>query len=100
MKQWHLANIPIDKQVLEKWLSCGYIDKGLFFHTEEGTPQGGVISPTLMLLTLRGLEAVAKPAAPKSSDKVHVIMYADDFVITADSKETLETKVKPALKVS
>jgi RNA-directed DNA polymerase len=51
-----------------------------------------------MLLTLRGLEAVAKQAAPKSSDNVHVIMYADDFVITADSKETLESKVKPAVE--
>jgi len=97
-KQWLLANIPMDKQVLEKWLSCGYIDKGLFFHTEEGTPQGGVISPTLMLLTLMGLEAAAKQAAPKFSNKVNVIMYADDFVITADSKEILESKVKPAVE--
>ena len=97
-KQWLLTNIPMDKQVLEKWLSCGYIDKGLFFHTEEGAPQGGIISPTLMLLTLKGLEAVAKQAAPKSSDRVNVIMYADDFVVTADSKETLESKVKPAIE--
>ncbi|WP_440994774.1 group II intron reverse transcriptase/maturase [Cysteiniphilum litorale] len=97
-KQWLIDNVPIDKQVLEKWLSSGYIDKGLFFHTEEGTPQGGVISPTLMLLTLKGLEAAAKRSAPSRSDKVNVITYADDFIITANSKETLELKVKPAIE--
>ncbi|MDA0910834.1 MAG: group II intron reverse transcriptase/maturase [Proteobacteria bacterium] len=96
-KQWLIDNVPMDKQVLEKWLSCGYIDKGLFFHTEEGTPQGGIISPTLMLLTLRGLEDAAKKSAPNNS-KINVIIYADDFIITGDSKEVLESKVKPAIE--
>jgi len=96
--QWMLENIPMDRYILNKWLKSGYIDNGVFHHTEEGTPQGGIISPTLMLLTLRGLEDAAKNAAPKSTDKVHTIAYADDFVITGSSKEILETQVMPAVK--
>ncbi len=98
-KDWLLNNIPMDKQILDKWLTAGYIDKGIFYHTEEGTPQGGIISPTLMLLTLRGLEKTAKQAAPRKSDKVGIIAYADDFVITGASKDVLENKVKPAIEV-
>ena len=88
----------MDKQILNKWLKAGYIDKGVFYHTEEGTPQGGIISPTLMLLTLKGLEDVAKQLATHRSDKINVITYADDFIITGTSKELLVNKVKPAIK--
>lgn len=35
-------------------LKSGFMDKGLFYRTDEGTQQGGVISPTLMLMTLTG----------------------------------------------
>ena len=97
-KKWLLNHIPMDKQTLEKWLTAGYIDKGIFYHTEEGVPQGGIISPTLMLLTLRGLEKAIKQAAPDHSNKINVIAYADDFVVTAASKEVLESKVKPAIE--
>ncbi len=96
--QWLLQNITMDKQVLGKWLTSGYMDKGVFYHTEEGVPQGGVISPTIMLLTLKGLEKTAKEAAPKRLDKVNTIAYADDFIITGSSKEILEDKVKPAVR--
>ena len=47
-------------------------------------------------MTLDGLEAVAVTAAPKGQ-KVHVVKYADDFIITGASKELLEEKVKPAV---
>jgi len=53
-------------------------------------------------LTLDGLEAVARHAVPgrlsgRRRSKVNVIRYADDFVITGDSKELLETQVQPAV---
>ena len=97
-KNWLLSNIPMDKQILGKWLVSGYMDKGVFYHTDEGVPQGGVISPTIMLITLSGLEKAAKQAAPRESDKVNVVGYADDFVITGATKEVLENKVKPAVE--
>lgn len=96
--QWLIDNIPMDKITLNKWLKSGYIDKGLFYQTDAGTPQGGIISPTLMLLTLSGLERRVKQAAPKKADKINFISYADDFVITGASKELLENKIKPLVR--
>lgn len=94
---WLLANIPMDKEVLNKWLKAGYVEKNLFYPTADGTPQGGIISPTLMLMTLRGLEEVVAHATT-GQDKVHVVAYADDFVITGASEAVLRDKVKPALE--
>ncbi|MCL1080127.1 reverse transcriptase N-terminal domain-containing protein [Parashewanella spongiae] len=42
--QWLIDNIQLDKRMLKQWLGCGFIDKGLFYKTAEGTPQGGIIS--------------------------------------------------------
>ena len=53
---WLLANIPMDKAVLKKWLESGFVWKNQMFPTEAGTPQGGIISPTLANMTLDGLE--------------------------------------------
>lgn len=94
--QWLLDNIPMDKSILEKWLKAGYIEKAVFHSTEEGTPQGGIISPTLLVLTLTGLEQAVKAVAG-STDKINIIVYADDFIITGASREVLENKVKPAV---
>jgi len=38
---WLEAHIPMDKSILHKWLKAGYIEKQVFYCTEEGTPQGG-----------------------------------------------------------
>ncbi len=66
----------------------------MFCATEEGTPQGGIISPRLATIALNGLEEVAT-AGFRKPDKVNVVVYADDFVITGNSKEILEQQVKP-----
>ncbi|MCP3965294.1 MAG: group II intron reverse transcriptase/maturase, partial [Lentisphaerae bacterium] len=96
--KWLLNNASMDKTILNKWLKSGYIYKGLFYRTDSGTPQGGTISPTLMLLTLSGLEQQVKQMAPKKADKINCISYADDFIITGASKELLENKIKPLVK--
>ena len=80
------------------------MEKGSIYPTKKGTPQGGIASPTLANMALDGLEAAAKKAVPARIDddkrsKINVIRYADDFVITGDSKELLETKVKPAVEI-
>ncbi len=80
-----------------QWLKAGFVDKGLFYDTNEGTPQGGIISPTLMLMTLSGLEQHVKSAALKKGARANFIGYADDFVVTCASKEVLENDIKPLI---
>jgi len=95
--EWLLEKAPMDKEVLRKWLAAGYLEKGQFYPTERGTPQGGLASATLLVVTLSGLETAVRNAVPSLKDKVHVCAYADDFVITGASKEVLANKVKPAV---
>src|SRR4051794_1621622 len=49
---WLIANIPMDKAILSKWLAAGYVEDKVQYPTREGTPQGGIISPVLANLTL------------------------------------------------
>lgn len=87
--QWLMDNVPMDKTILKQFLKAGFVFKERMFPNEEGTPQGGVISPMLANMTLNGMESLVKEQFGKNS-KVHVVRYADDFVITAPSKETAE----------
>src|ERR1700730_2944769 len=93
---WLIDHIPMDKFILRKWLAAGYMEEGVVYPTEAGTPQGGIASPVLANLALDGLEEAAQRAVPRHQ-KVNVVKYADDFIITGASKEVLETKVKPAV---
>jgi RNA-directed DNA polymerase len=93
---WLYEHIPMDRRVLRQWLASGYLEGRQLFPTLAGTPQGGVISPCLANMVLDGLEdAVARITKP--SDKVHVIRYADDFVVTGASREMLEHRIKPVI---
>jgi RNA-directed DNA polymerase len=96
---WLLTHIPMDKVILRKWLQAGYLEKDAFVATAAGTPQGGIISPALANRTLDGLEAALHERfgthGPKRRHKVHLVRYADDFIITATSKELLRDEVQP-----
>jgi RNA-directed DNA polymerase len=102
--KWLLENIPVDKKMLKQWLSAGFLDKGELYPTLKGTPQGGIISPVLMNMTLDGLEQTAKKSVPiffkgtPHRTGVMVIRYADDFIISAKTRELLVDNVLPALK--
>lgn len=94
---WLETHIPMDKAVLQGWLAAGYLEDGRLYPTATGTPQGGIASPVLANMALDGLEDAARAAAPGRDSKVHVVKYADDFVMTAASRDILEMKVKPAV---
>ncbi len=97
---WMVVNIPTDKAILKKWLKAGFVYQNELFPTEAGTPQGGIISPVLANMTLDGLEAMLAekfPKAKKTGLKMNMVRYADDFIITGNSKEWLEHEVKPAV---
>jgi len=100
---WLVANLPTDKAMLQKWLKAGYIEDRTFFPTDAGTPQGGIISPTAAVLTLSGLQDMLATAFPKTTQagrraQVHLVVYADDFIVTGNSKELLEQEVKPMIE--
>ena len=97
--EWLMDNIPMDKRVLKQFLDAGFIFKDKLFPTKEGTPQGGVISPILANMTLDGIEElldkeyrsvntrIGKRTYSRNPHKVNLVRFADDFVITCDSKE-------------
>jgi RNA-directed DNA polymerase len=86
----------MNKRKLRLWLKSGYLEKAVFYPTEEGTPQGGTISPTLANMALDGLQGLLASKF-KKPDKVHLVRYADDFIVTGNSEELLSNQVKPAI---
>lgn len=100
---WLLQHVPMEKAILRQWLQAGFFEKGHWYPTTEGTPQGGIISPVLANLALDGLAPLLQTTFAKSyrkpnrgfNPKVHVVRYADDFIITGHSQEILQEQVKP-----
>lgn len=98
--EWLLSHVPMDRFVLRKWLRAGFLEEHSWFATTEGTPQGGIISPALANWTLDGLQRLlaehfAKTLKQQWMNKVHLVRYADDFLITGTSKELLRDQVQP-----
>jgi RNA-directed DNA polymerase len=100
--EWLLDNVPMNKIVLRKFLKAGFMEDGKHHATELGTPQGGIISPTLAVIALSGLETklVSTRKRQRDKEKIHMITYADDFIVTAASEEYLKDKVIPTLTAS
>lgn len=99
--QWLIENIPMDESILKQFLKAGYVFDRQLFPTEAGTPQGGIISPILANLTLDGIEKLLADKYHKSEFgninkshaakyKVNFVRYADDFIVTAKTKEIAE----------
>jgi RNA-directed DNA polymerase len=80
-----------DKRVLryvKRFLIAGILEEGIFVETEEGTPQGGVISPLLANIYLHySLDLwFTRRFARTSEGRVRLIRYADDFVVCCQRK--------------
>ncbi len=95
----------MDRRILTQWLKAGIVFKGEYSDTETGTPQGGIISPCLAGLALNGLGSMLAEKfksrwvkRKEINNKVHTIVYADDFIITGKSREFLENEVLPEVK--
>jgi RNA-directed DNA polymerase len=86
------------------WLRAGVVEKGRFTPTEEGTPQGGVVSPLLLNVALHGMEQAAgvryQTAGGHAGATVPgspvLIRYADDLVALCHSRHEAE-RVKARL---
>ena len=82
----------MEKPILTQFLKADFIYKRHLNPTKAGTPQGGIISPTLANMTLDGIEKLLMAKYPKrgkNTKKVNFIRYADDFIVTANSGETV-----------
>jgi RNA-directed DNA polymerase len=86
------------RELVRQWLTAGVIENGRFSPTEEGAPQGGVISPLLLNVALHGMEAAAgvryhvtgTRAGTTMSGCPAVIRYADDLLALCHSREQAE----------
>jgi RNA-directed DNA polymerase len=91
-----LQTFPSLRKQVKAWLKSGVMNGETLFHTEEGTPQGGVISPLLANIALHGMEnrikQFAKTWKGKKRDNMNsisLIRYADDFVVTHSNLEVI-----------
>ena len=85
----------IPKHIIWEWSRCGYIemksDENSVQPTLSGVPQGGIISPLIMNLTLDGLEFYVRKAIQKSASPSKGCVfcrYADDMVIFTTTNYT------------
>jgi RNA-directed DNA polymerase len=105
--EWLIENTPMDKRILAQWLKAGIIYNEEYSETTAGTPQGGIIiSPCLANLALNGLGSRLQEKfmtrkvvnGKEINNKVHTIVYADDFIVTGKSREFLENEVLPEIR--
>lgn len=99
-------------RAIRQWFKCGYIESDMFFATQSGTPQGGVISPLLCNIGLWGIDfeiydhliathrrgernlkpyvafcCNVKKKVKEHSPAVGFVQYADDFVIIGENED-------------
>src|SRR5450631_3494258 len=79
-----LGSFPA-RGMIRSWLRAGVVENGRMHRTEEGVPQGSVVSPVLLNIALDGMEQAAGVRYLSSGsirvDSPAAIRYADDFVV-------------------
>ena len=92
-----LNTTPTIARQIRAWLKSGVLDRGDWMPTNEGTPQGGVISPLLANIALHGLEEYilqwAETWKGRKKDNrysISIIRYADDFVVLHKDKTIIQ----------
>jgi RNA-directed DNA polymerase len=102
-----IGNTP-GRELIKQWLKAGYVEAEMFHPTTSGTPQGGIVSPLLFNVALDGMDDLlasfrkVKEYSYNRADRRQpsicrreyrrygFIRYADDFLVTAESKEDIE----------
>jgi RNA-directed DNA polymerase len=79
-------------RLIQKWLEAGVMEQGRWIETEEGTPQGAVISPILANLYLHYVLDlwVDQWRRKKATGDVIIVRYADDAVLGFQYREDAE----------
>ncbi len=103
-----LARLPVFTTTIRRWLKAGTVELGTWKPTITGVPQGGPLSPLLANVALNGMERLfgaedergryVRPSLRRGSNHgISLVRYADDLVVTAPTREVLETYVGPKL---
>jgi RNA-directed DNA polymerase len=99
-----LGSFPA-REMIRAWLKAGVVEQGRLHRTEDGVPQGGVISPLLLNVALHGMEHAAgvryRPTGASAGwtmkDSPVLIRYADDLLCLCHTgQQALEVKARLA----
>nr|WP_064592042.1 reverse transcriptase/maturase family protein [Orientia tsutsugamushi] len=87
-----IGNFPA-RNWIQAWLKSGVMQDYQIIKTTAGTPQGGLISPLLLNITLHGMSDILNIIHNKcdhlhSKSEYALVRYADDFVICAKSESS------------
>ena len=83
-------------KLLRQWLSAGVLEEGRFTRSEEGTPQGGVISPLLANIYLDRFDRVW---TKRFSHLGKLTRYADDFVVVCQHRHQAKTALEAVQRI-
>jgi RNA-directed DNA polymerase len=77
--------------MIRQWLRAGVVENGRLHRTEEGTPQGSVVSPVLLNIALHGMEQAAGVRYLSEGwirvDSPVLIRYADDLIALCHTRQ-------------
>lgn len=79
-------------RLIGKWLNAGVLEEGAVSYPDEGTPQGGVISPLLANIYLHYVldEWFEQEVTPRLAGEAKLVRYADDFVLAFTTQSDAE----------
>jgi len=85
--------------LIRRFLKAGYIDSGLLVRSDEGTPQGGPLSPMLANIFLHYVLDLwfQRCVVPRVPGACHLVRYADDFLILVQYQDQAQ-RIEKALR--
>jgi group II intron reverse transcriptase/maturase len=85
----HRISDPRFLRIIDRFLKAGVLEDGVFGASEQGTPQGGLVSPALANIYLHYCLDLwfEKRYAKSCRGQAHLVRFADDFVACFQQEE-------------
>jgi group II intron reverse transcriptase/maturase len=76
-------------RLVGKWLNAGVMEGGILTYPDQGTPQGGVVSPMLSPIFLQYVldDWFVKEVKPRMKGRCFLLRFADDFIVGFELEE-------------
>ncbi|QOY38311.1 group II intron reverse transcriptase/maturase [Anaerobacillus isosaccharinicus] len=96
----HRIEDPNILRIIARFLKGGYMEEGKLFKTEDGTPQGGIISPILANIYLHYVLDLwfDKVVRKQCKGQAYIVRYADDYVCCFQNKDDAEAFYRALIK--